>query len=175
MVTTIQQPADLVRFISNVPVMSDGTIPQNIIDGVATFHSNMFTPVYALSILSRETASILTDGTVEAVQTSLDPSTIVYMALNCDLSIVMPSVYTLLRATVLEAFSFLYSIDYAPQNLKYVTAQDFVNIKNNIKYIADYFSSDSRYYKLISPMRDMTIAFGYVENQTQVIMNDKGV
>lgn len=175
MVTTIQQPADLVRFISNVPVMSDGTIPQNIITGGATFTSTMFTPVYALSILARETMPVLTNGTVQSVQTSLDPNTIVYMALNSDLSIVMPSVYILLRATVLESFAFLYSIDYAPQNLKYVTAQDFKNIKNNIKYMADYFSSDSRYYSLISPLRDMTIAFGYVENQTQVIMNDKGV
>lgn len=175
MATTIQQPADLVRFISNVPIMSDGTIPQNVITGISTFTSSMFTPVYALSILARETLPTLTDGTVEAIQTPLDPNTIVYKALNSDLSIVMPSVYVLLRATVLEAFSFLYSIDYAPQNLKYVTAKDFANIKNNIKYIADYFSSDSRYYSLIGPLRDMTIAFGYVENQTQVIMNDKGV
>lgn len=175
MATTIQQPADLVRFISNVPIMSDGTIPQNVITGISTFTSSMFTPVYALSILARETLPTLTNGTVEAIQTPLDPNTIVYKALNSDLSIVMPSVYVLLRATVLEAFSFLYSIDYAPQNLKYVTAKDFANIKNNIKYIADYFSSDSRYYSLIGPLRDMTIAFGYVENQTQVIMNDKGV
>jgi hypothetical protein len=171
----IQQPADLVRFISNVPVMSDGTIALNTISGGATFTSNIWTPVYSLSILSRETLPTFTDGTIEVVSDSLDPNTLVAMALNSDLSTTMPNVYLLLRATMLEAYSFLYSVDYAPQNLKYATAQDFTNIKNNIKYIADYFSSNSKYYGMIEPLRAMTIAFGYVENQTQVIMNDKGV
>lgn len=171
----MQQPADLIRFISNVPILSDGTIPQNTISGGATFTSNIWTPVYSLSILARETIPTLTDGTIDLVSNSLDPNTIVAMALNSDLSATMPNVYLLLRAIVLEAYSFLYSIDYAPQNLKYVTAQDFVNIKNNIKYVADYFSSNSKYYNMIDPLRNMTVAFGYVENQTQVIMNDKGV
>lgn len=175
MITTIQQPADLIRFISNIPVINDGTIPQNLIAGTASFTSSLYTPVWSLSILARETMSILTDGTVEIVSNPLDPTTVVYMALNSDLATTMPSVYMLLRATVLEAFSFLYSVDYAPQNIKYVTATDFSNIKTNIKYIADYFSSNSNYYGLIKPLRDMSVAFGYVENQAQVIMNDKGV
>lgn len=172
---TIQQPADLVRFISNLPVMGDGTVALNTISGGATFTSSLWTPVYSLSILARETIPSLTDGTLDIVSNSLDPNTIVAMALNSDLSTTMPNVSLLLRATVLEAYAFLYSVDYAPQNLKYVTAQDFVNIKTNIKYIADYFSSNSNYYSMIDQLRNMTVAFGYVENQIQVIINDKGV
>jgi hypothetical protein len=175
MATTITQPADLVRFISNIPVMNDGSIPQNILSDGILFSSAMFTPVWALSVFTRETMGILTDGTIQQVNTPLDSNTVIYKALNSDLSTAMPAIYVLLRATCLEAFSFLYSVDYAPQNLKYVTAKDFQNIKTNIKYITDYLSTDEKYYSMISPLRDMVIAFGYVENQTKVIMNDRGV
>lgn len=175
MAITIQQPQDLIRFISNIPVLNDGTIPTNTISDGISYTSTIWTPVYAMSVLARETTSIFTDGTLELVNTPLDSSTIVYMALNSDLATTMPSVYMLLRSIVLESFAFIYSIDYAPANLKYVTATDFQNIKTNIKYIADYFSSNSKYYNMISPMRDMAISFGYVENQVDVIMNDMGV
>lgn len=175
MTTTITQPADLVRFISNIPVLNDGTIPQNVLSDGIIFNSAMFTPVWSLSIFTRETMGILTDGTIQLVNAPLDTNTIISMALNSDLSTTMPAIYVLLRATCLEAFSFLYSVDYAPQNLKYVTTQDFQNIKTNIKYIADYFSTEEKYYSMISPLRDMIIAFGYVENQTTVILSDKGV
>lgn len=175
MATPIQQPQDLIRFVSNIPVLSDGTIPMNTLSDGISFTSTIWTPVYSLSVLARETTPIFTDGTLELVNIPLDPNTLVYMALNSDLATTMPSVYTLLRATVLESFAFIFSIDYAPANLKYVTATDFKNIKTNIKYIADYFSTNSNYYGMISPMRDMTVSFGYVENQVDVIMNDMGV
>lgn len=172
----IQKPLDLVRFISNVPVLNDGTIPLNSLDnGVSGFTSTMYTPVYSLSALARMTQSVLDSDALELVNIDLDPSTIVYMALNSDLASNAPDIYVLLRAVVLESFVLLYSIETGSKNLQYVSSRDFDNVKTNIGFIADYFSSDEKYYSMVDTLRIMSISFGYIENQVGVIMNDKGV
>jgi hypothetical protein len=172
----VQKPLDLVRFVSNVPVLNDGTIPLNQMDGTNSgFTSNMYTPVWSLSALARMVQQDLNSDKIELVNIDLDPSTIVYQALNSDLSSFAPDIYLLLRAVVLESFALLYAIETGSTNLQYVSDKDFLNTKNNIGYIADYFSSQTKYYGLIDTLRIMRISFGYVENQVDVIMNDRGV
>jgi len=167
--------SDLIRFVSNVPVLSDGTIPLNTIKGSTDFVSTLYQPVYTLSILARMTQSALTDGTIEVENTPLDTSTIVYKALHSDLATFAPNIYLLLKAVVLESFVLLYNIDNSPQNLQYVSTNDIKRCKTNINYIADFFSTNSNYYSMIESMRDMNISFGYLENQIEVIMNEAGV
>ena len=171
----IQKPLALVRFISGIPVLNDGTIPLNTMDDTPQFVSDMYQPVYALSSVARLTQSILDSDKIELLDVNLDPSTIVYQALNSDLASFSPNIYTLLRAVVLESFSLLYCIDEESSNLQYVSKKDFTNLKNNINFIADYFSTDPKYYGMIDTLRNMTISLGYLENQVSVIMNDRGV
>lgn len=172
----IQKPLDLVRFVQNVPVLNDGTIPLNQMDGTNSgFTSTMYTPVFALSALARMVQSDLNSDKIELINVDLDPSTIVYMALNSDLSSYAPDIYVLLRAVVLESFALLYAIETSSPNLQYVSDNDFTNTKTNIGYIADYFSSQEKYYGMIDTLRLMRVSFGYVENQVDVIMNDRGV
>lgn len=172
---TIQKPVDLIRFISDIPVLNDGTIPINILDNTSTFTSEMYTPVYALSALARMTQDVLNSDKIELINADLDPNTIVYMAQNSDLASYAPDIYLLLRAVVLESFSLLYCIEEDIVKLQYISDKDFFNIKTNINYIADYFSTESKYYKMIDTLRNMNISFGYLENQVEVIMSERGV
>lgn len=172
----VQKPLDLVRFVSNVPVLNDGTIPLNQMDGTnSSFSSSMYTPVWSLSALARMVQSDLNSDKIELINIDLDPSTIVYMALDSDISMYAPDIYLLLRAVVLESFALLYSIETGSANLQYVSSNDFDNIKTNIGYIADYCSSQENYYGMIDTLRNMRISLGYIENQVEVIMTDRGV
>lgn len=172
----MQKPLDLIKFISNIPVLNDGTIPLNVIgDNSTGFTSDMYTPVYSLSALARMVQPTLDSEDIELINVDLDPETIVYQALNSDLSSYAPDIYLLLRAVVLESFALLYAIDIGSANLQYVSSKDFNNIRTNINYIADYFSTEKKYYSMIDTLRTMNISLGYIENQVQVIMTDKGV
>ncbi|AYJ75556.1 hypothetical protein BSP21_221 [Bacillus phage BSP21] len=165
---------DLIRFISSIPVLNDGTIPLNTINTNEPFVSKLYDPVYSLSTLARITQGYLADGTIEGDNNTLDSGTIVSQALNSDLSSYSPDVYLLLRAVVLESFSLIYNIEKVPQNLQYVGTRDIQNCKTNLNYIADYFSTESKYYPFIANLRDMNVSFGYIENQIDVIMVERG-
>jgi hypothetical protein len=171
----ISKPLDLVRFISDVPVLNDGTIPINTLDETPLYYSYMYEPVYSLSAIARITQGVLKNGKIEVVNIPLDPNTIVSKAYNSDLASYAPNIYLLLQAVVLESFALLYHIETDSINLQYVSHKDIQKIKTNIGYIADYFGSEDKYYSLIETMRIMNISLGYLENQIDVIMNDKGV
>jgi hypothetical protein len=173
----IQQPEDLIRFISNIPVLSDGTIPLNTMSSSnVPYASTLYTPDFSLSILARQTQTVLNDGITFTLDTTpLNPTNIVSMALNSNLATESATTYLLLRATLLESFAFLYTIDYAPDKLRYASDTDIKRVKTNINYIADYLSTNSNFYMMIPPLRDMNISFGYIEYQIGVIMSDKGV
>ncbi|AXH71137.1 hypothetical protein BSP38_095 [Bacillus phage BSP38] len=166
--------ADLIRFISAVPVLNDGTIPLNTINNNNGFVSKLYEPTYSLSVLARLTQSVLTSDTIEVDTAALGEDTIVSMALNSDLSSYAPDIYLLLRAVVLESFSLLYNIEKDPSNLQYVSAKDIQNSMTNLSYIADYMSTEPKYFSMIEKLRDMNISFGYLENQIGVIMIERG-
>jgi hypothetical protein len=166
--------ADLIRFVSNVPVLNDGTIPVNTIETNETFFSDLYEPVYALSTVARLVQGDINSGKIEVVNDSLDSSTIVYKALNSDLSSYAPNIYRLLRAVVLESFSLLYTIETEPKNLQYVSTQDILRVKQNLNYVADYFSTETKYFHMIERLRDMNVSFGYLQNQIDVIMSERG-
>jgi hypothetical protein len=166
--------ADLIRFVSNVPVLNDGTIPINTIETTESFMSDLFEPVYALSTVARMVQGEINSGKIEVVNDSLDSSTIVYKALNSDLASYAPNIYMLLRAAVLESFALLYTIEVSPKNLQYVATQDILRVKENLNFIADFFSTDTKYFHMIERLRDMNVSFGYLQNQIDVIMNERG-
>ncbi|AIW03315.1 hypothetical protein CPT_Mater158 [Bacillus phage Mater] len=97
-----------------------------------------------------------------------------YKALNSDLASYAPDIYVLLKATVLESFALLYTIDTTPTNLEYMSTNDIKKARTNINYIADYMSTEGKYYHMIESLRDMNISFGYIENQIGVIMKERG-
>jgi len=163
---------DLIRFISGVPVLGDGTIPMNTIDAEQPFASELYDPVYALTIIARKVQELISRSKIEVVSDTVDSNTIVYKALNSDLASYAPDIYTLLRAVVLESFALLYMSENAPENLQYVSAKDIKNHRTNLNYIADYLSTEPKYYHMIESLRDMNIAFGYMQNQIEVIMNE---
>ena len=165
---------DLIRFISSVPVLGDGTIPMNTIDSEQPFVSTLYDPVYSLTVIARKVQELINSGKIEVVSDTVDPNTIVYKALNSDLASYAPDIYTLLRAIVLESFALLYMIDNASANLQYVSAKDIKRHRTNLNYIADYLSTEPKYYHMIENLRDMNIAFGYMENQIDVIMGERG-
>ncbi|WZK93583.1 hypothetical protein [Bacillus phage BvP] len=167
-------PADLIRFISTIPVLNDGTIPLNTIKTSGSFVSPLYDPTYSLSILARLTQSVLTSDKIEVDNSSLSEDTIVSMALNSDLSSYSPDIYLLLRAVVLESFSLLYNIEQQASNLQYVSTKDIQRAKTNLGYIADFMSTEPKYFRMIEKLRDMNISFGYMENQIDVIMVERG-
>lgn len=171
----IQKPADLLRFISNIPVLSDGTIPLNTMNDSVSTMPSVYTPTFTLSTLARMTQDILKNDEIEPVNTELNPKTIVSQALNSDLASYAPSIYLLLRAVILESFSLLYHIEQSSANLQYVSTRDINKIKENVNYIADFFGTEEKYYEMIEAMRDIHISYGYLQNQIDVIMRDKGV
>jgi len=166
---TVKQPSDLVRLISNVPVSSDGSLVRNtIIDDV--FVSPMYTPTYAVSVLARLTLDVLNRGDVELTDDRVDPNSITSKVINSDLSYYEPSIYLLLRAVILESFSFTYHIENDREKLRYASERDVRRVKDNINYLADYMSTEEKYLHMIEVLRDMYISFGYIEHQIDVIV-----
>lgn len=172
---TIQKPSDLIRFISNIPILNDGTVPINSLESSELFVSDLYEPTYALSALARLTQRTLNSDKIEVVNTPLDSRTIVSKVLNSDLASYSPSIYLLVRVVVLEAFALLYHIEEESSNLQYVSKRDILRIKDNVNYLADYCGTESKYLSLIEPLRDVHLSLGYIENQIDVIMKDKGV
>jgi hypothetical protein len=166
--------ADLIRFVSNVPVLNDGTIPINQIETTETFISDLYSPVYSLSTVARMVQGLLNSGKIEVTTETLDSSTIVYKALNNDLASYAPNIYLLLRAVVLESFALLYTIENELKNLQYMSVKDIQRAKVNLNYVADYLSTEPKYFYMIENLRDMNISFGYLQNQIDVIMNERG-
>lgn len=167
--------SDLVRFISNIPVLTDGTIPTNTVESNEPFVSLLYTPTYSLSTVARLTQDLLKNGKIEVVEITSDSTTLVHKAFNSDLASSYPRMYLLLRAVALESFSLLYMMDNDPVQLKYMSAKDIIRMRTNINYLADFFSSVPDYYYMIETMRDMNISLGYLENQIEVIMSERGV
>jgi len=165
---------DLIRLISNVPVLIDGTVPLNQVED-DPFVSILYTPTYSLSTVARLTQNLLNNGKIEVAQETLDETTLVYKAFNSNLASAFPSMYTLLRVVALESFSLLYMIDNDPVQLQYVSKKDILRTRENLNYLADFFGTQSDYHHFIQTMRDMNISLGYLQNQIEVIMSERGV
>lgn len=171
----IQQPSELIRFISGIPVLNDGTVPVNTLDSEAAFKSDLYTATYAVSSIARITQDVLNSDKIEVVDVQLEPGTIIKQALNSDLASYAPSIYLLVRMTVLESFALLYHIENDTENLQYVSTRDIKRIRENLNYIADYMGTEPKYYSMIEVLRHTNISFGYLQHQIDVIMNSKGV
>lgn len=168
---TIRKPLDLVRFVSSVPVLPDGTIPLNEMGNTTQFVSSLYTPSFSVSALARLTLDDIKQNKIELINVPLDPRTIVAQVMDSDLATYNPRVYVLVCSVVLESFSLLYSIEETRTSLQYVTKKDILKIKQNINYIADYFGTERKYRKMIETMRDIDISIGYLENQVESVMN----
>jgi len=167
--------SELIRFISSIPVLIDGTVPMNRTDEDNPFVSQLYTPTYSLSTISRLVQNLLVSGKIEVVEAETDGTTIVHRAFNSNLASAYPRIYLLLRIAVLESFSILYMIDNDPIQLQYVSKRDILRARENLNYLADFFGTKPAYYSFIENMRDMNISLGYLENQIEVIMDEKGV
>ena len=172
---TLQKPIDLLRFIAGIPVLDDGTVPLNTLVENVSYQSDMYTPDYALSMLARMCLDLLATKEIEGSPLPISPDTIVFQVLNCDLGHQAPDIYLLSRMVVLEAFAILYYAEQAPEYLRYVSKKDILRVKTNIQYISDYLSSEKKYLLMINSFRTTFISFGYLENQIEVVMADRGV
>lgn len=170
-----QQPADLVRFIRNIPVLTDGTVPLNALEAESQFHSELYEPTFALSTIARMTQDVLNSDKLEVVDAELNPSTIVSQALDSDLASFSPSIYMLTRMVTLESFALLYHIEQESENLRYVSTKDIQRSRENINYIADFLGAEPKYHQMIEVLRHMHISFGYLQHQIDVIMKSRGV
>jgi hypothetical protein len=171
----IQKPIDLIRFITSLPVLNDGTVPVNTMVENVQFVSSLYTPEYSLSMLARMTLDVLNINGVEATASSLDPNTIVFQVKNSDLATYAPDIYLLAKMVVLEGFAILYYSETDPLSLRYISKKDIQRAKNNINYMVDYLGTELKYLLMIDSFRTTAISFGYLENQLDVIMNDMGV
>nr|AGM61361.1 hypothetical protein BTP1_16 [Bacillus phage phiBTP1] len=93
--------------------------------------------------------------------------------MESDLVTYNPRMYTLVTSVVLESFALLYSIEEESTNLQYMSHKDFQRIRDNVNYIADYFSTVRRYRKIIEALRITDVSLGYIENQIDVILTDR--
>jgi hypothetical protein len=172
---TVKQPLSLVRFISGIPVASDGTINLNSMDSDGSFISDLYTPSFSISVLARETLNLLDSDIIIPTSTDVDRGTITYKILNSDLASYAPDVYLLVRMVVLESFALIYHINEDRSKLRYVSKRDIVRVKGNISYLTDYMGTESKYHVFIESLRDMYISLGYMEHQIDGIMNNRGV
>lgn len=171
----IQKPLDLIRFISGINISSNGRVHLDQLQGSSGFTSELYTPDYSVSVTGRMVHSLLNTPEVELLSDSVEPDSITSMVLNSDLSVYAPDVYLLLRIVVLESFALVYCIEQDRPKLQYMTKRDILRIRENINYIADYFSTQEKYRPMIEKLRDMHISLGYIENQIDVILGRNGV
>jgi len=169
---TINQSYELIRYISNIAIASDGTIIRNEITTGNTYVSDLYTPTYAVSVLARITYNMLNSDKIKLVNTPIEKGTFTRLVLDSDIATQAPNIHLLIRAILLESFSLVYSINEERDNLKYITEKDIRRLKENINYIADYMSTEEKYFHMIEHLRNMYIAIGYIEHQIDVIMNE---
>lgn len=167
---TITQSAELVSFISNIPVSGDGTVPLNSLESEYQFTSDLYESDYSLSVLARKTVDILKSDKIEIVNDPLDQATITGKVLDSDLAAYAPDIYLMVRIIVIESFSLVYNITEQPDQLRYFSFKDVLRIKQNINFVADYFSTQEKYRKFIQPLRDMNVSLGYIQHQIALIM-----
>lgn len=167
------KPATLVRFISTVTVLPDGTIPFNTMNEAPMYVSQLYKPVFSLSSVARLVLDQINQNLVPTVDIEIDPRTLVKQIMDSDLATYNPRMYTLVTSVVLESFAILYSIETESTNLQYLSQKDFQRIRENVNYIADYFSTVRRYRKIIESLRITHVSLGYLENQIDVILTDR--
>lgn len=167
------KPATLVRFISTVTVLPDGTIPFNTMNEAPMYVSQLYKPVFSLSSVARLVLDQINQNLVPTVDIDIDPRTLVKQIMDSDLATYNPRMYTLVTSVVLESFAILYSIETESTNLQYLSQKDFQRIRENVNYIADYFSTVRRYRKIIESLRITHVSLGYLENQIDVILTDR--
>ncbi|ARQ95011.1 hypothetical protein FLAPJACK_98 [Bacillus phage Flapjack] len=167
------KPATLVRFISTVTVLPDGTIPFNTMNEAPMYVSQLYKPVFSLSSVARLVLDQINQNQIPTVDIDIDPRTLVKQIMDSDLATYNPRMYTLVTSVVLESFAILYSIETESTNLQYLSQKDFQRIRENVNYIADYFSTVRRYRKIIESLRITHVSLGYLENQIDVILTDR--
>ncbi|AGY48498.1 hypothetical protein Spock_98 [Bacillus phage Spock] len=167
------KPATLVRFISTVTVLPDGTIPFNTMNEAPMYVSQLYKPVFSLSSVARLVLDQINQNQIPTVDIEIDPRTLVRQIMDSDLATYNPRMYTLVTSVVLESFAILYSIETESTNLQYLSQKDFQRIRENVNYIADYFSTVRRYRKIIESLRITHVSLGYLENQIDVILTDR--
>lgn len=170
----IQKPAELVRFISGVNIDSEGTVHLDQLDVDDTFESELYSPTFSVSVMSRMVLDEI-NKTVELLDMPVEKDSFIGLVLASDLQDYSPYIYLLTKIVALECYSVVYCIDEDRNKLRYVTKKDVHRIKENINYLADYMGTEDKYYKVVESLRDMYIALGYVENQLDVIINDREV
>lgn len=171
----VRKPSELLRFVSNISVTSNGEITLNRIEQESDFRSSLYAPSFYLSLLARSVLDKLNSakGDFESLDTPVDKSSLPGKAMITDLSSSHPYIHLLLRSVVLEAFSLVYAIDEDREILSYISQKDIHRIKENINYLTDFMSTDRKYRNLIEPLRDTFISFGYLENQIDVILKER--
>ncbi|ADH03182.1 gp36 [Bacillus phage W.Ph.] len=164
------KPEVLVTFCSGVYPMENGVIPFNSINDNPLFESDMYTPTFSLSAVAMLVLKKIRAEQVSTNTLDVDKNTVVALTRDSDLSSTNPRMYTLIVSTVLEAFSILYTIESESPDISYLTKKDFKRVRENVSYIADYFSTERKYRHMISAFRDFELSFGYMENQVDTMV-----
>lgn len=169
------QHADLIRFITGIPIAEDGIVYDNGLDDLDIFKSEMYEPDFSVSALALITIEHINNKGINQVNVPIDKGTITYKVLNSNMADRARHEYLLLRIIILESFSLLYSIDHFPDKLRFVSLKDMRKIRNNISYLSDFMGTRPEYHHMIESLWDMNISLGYLEHQIDVIMDNKGV
>lgn len=170
----IQKPAELVRFISGIVIDSEGKVHLDQLDVIDKFESDLYSPAFAVSVMSRMVLDEI-NQTVELLDMPVEKDSFIGLVLSSDLQAYSPYMYLLAKIVSLECYSVVYCIDEDRNKLRYVTKKDIRRIKENINYLADYMGTEDKYFRMVESLRNMYIALGYVENQLDVIINDREV
>lgn len=162
---------DLKKLITGVKISSDGRVPLDRVEDKIGFESEIYEPEYFVSYISVLTLRDIKRGRIEEEDEDLEDYTISQMVLDSDLDVYAPDIYVLLRISILDSFSIVYSIEEKRDNIQYLNHKDIQRLKNNLNYLADYLGSDENYYHMVRVLRRMHISLGYIEHQLDVIMN----
>lgn len=167
--------SELMRFITGIQISSDGTVPLNNLDDPTSFESELYTPEYSVSMLTLIVLKKIDREEIEIVNGSVPEHTITHKVLDSDLASFAPDIYLLARLVVLESFALVYSINESKEDIEYINKKDMQRLKENINYLADFMGTQGRYHSMVDVLRDMYISLGYLEHQTDVIMNFRQV
>lgn len=157
-------PTDLIRFITDINATSNGTLPFNDYNADKPFEST-FDPTFQISGLASQFLLDVERNNIREANTELEAQGLPVLFLDTDLESDNKRIYRLCQAIVLEATALAHYYYFDYRRLQYFPPSFFKVVRENTKYVADYFGDYEEYRHFIPRMRKLDLSFGYMENQ----------
>lgn len=168
------QSSDLLRFIQYLNIDSYGNVITNVIDDEEpNFISRFYTPHFRVNKVSEKVLERIQDKDIVANNTTLDKDSLTYKLTQTGLKLSAPKIYQLAQATVLDAFSLIYTIEEERELIKYFEQEDIQQTRESVQYLIDYLGNDQKYSSIAMDFMGMDTALGYIQGQVPLLKKEQ--